>query len=374
VIFELPEEVIGIRNAVSEFAKKEIKPVADEYHKKKEYPWEIVRKAAKLGYVASHIPEEYGGSGVSALAGCVIVEEVCRADPGVGGAFINHIGAEQIIYFGTEEQKKKYLPPLARGEQICGICLTESQGGSEVAGITTRAEETSDEYVINGNKIFISNAPVASYLLVTARTSPDRYGGLSTFIVETNLEGVDISTLPIIDGYSLSPTGEISFSNVGIPKENLVGKLNNGFFQAMKWLDRFRPIVTAMCVGVAQGAYDLALEYAKTREQFGRKIFGFQSIRFKLADMAMKIEAARLMLYKNCALLDEDIFDTKFASMAKLFASEVVEEVASNAVSIHGAYGCSTDYPLYRYYATAKVTQIIEGTSEIHREVISRRL
>ena len=372
MLFELTEELTGVRKAVREFAKKEIKPVADSYCRENKYPRDLILKAAKLGYIASFIPQEYDGVGGSILADTIIKEEITAADPVIGMYFISHIGAKMIIQCGTEEQKRSCLPPIARGDQTCGIAMTEPQGGSNVSGIQTRATEVSDGYVMDGTKTFITNASSAEYLVVIARTSPEEHRGLSTFIVETKRPGIDIRPIEIMGGFP--PPGEVAFNEVKIPKENLLGEINRGFYQTMDWLDRSRSFITAYALGIAQGAFELALEYSKTRTQFGEPICNFQAIGSKLADMAIKVESARLMAYKLAAREDTGKPDTQFASMAKLYASEAAEAVASEAVMIHGAYGTSTEYPIHKYYACAKVSQIIEGTSQIHREVIARRL
>ncbi|MHC1584793.1 MAG: acyl-CoA dehydrogenase family protein, partial [Candidatus Syntropharchaeia archaeon] len=272
MLFDLPEEVKDIRDAVREFAEKEIRPVADEYHEKKEFPMDIVKKAAKLGYIAAYIPEEYGGVGAGVLADNVIKEEVARVDPGFGMAFYPTIGTKAILRSGNEEQKHKYLPKIAKGEMTTAFALTEPGGGSDVAGLQTSAKETKDGFLINGTKTFISNAPFADLFVVAARTGPDRYRGITLFLVEGDREGIERTTLDIIPGFSLSQTGEVVFNDVDVPKENILGELNNGFYHTMKWLDGSRSIIGALCLGYAQGAFDLALNYAKTREQFGKKL------------------------------------------------------------------------------------------------------
>lgn len=370
--FDLPEELKTIKKAIREFSQKEVKPAADEYYNQGTYPRDLIRRAAGLGYIAPFIPEEYGGAGEGALVDALVKEETTRTDPMIGMMLISYIGAKMIIKHGTQEQKKRYLPHIAQGEQICGICITEPKGGSDVSGIQTSAQVTSDGYILNGTKTFITNAPHADLLIVIARTDPEPHRGLSTFIVETDNKGVDIKPIEIMGKYP-SP-GEVALNDVMIPRENLVGELNRGFYQTMEWLDGSRSWVSSYALGVAQGAFDLALDYAKKREQFGQPIFNFQDIRFKLADMAIKVEAARLMCYKLCELEDEGVPRTQFASMTKLFVTEAAAKASSDAMMIYGAYGTSTEYQIQRYYTCAKISPIIEGTSQIHHEIVAKRL
>jgi len=373
-MFELPEEIKQIRSAVKKFAEAEIKPVCDEYHRKGEFPFELIKKAGSLGYLAAFIPEEYGGPGAGVLADNVIKEEIAKVDPAFAMAFMTHLGTEAILFFGNKEQKETYLPGVAEGKKIFAFAQTEEQGGSDVASIRTSAKKQGNSYVINGSKLFITNAAIADFFVVLARTSPERHKGLTMFIVDSHADGVEARKMDIIPGFSLSQTGEVLFNNVIVPEENLLGELNRGFYQAMRWLDRTRTLIGSFCLGTAEGAFNLGYNYAKERTLFGKKLFQFEDIRFRLSYLAAELEAAKLSIYRASALEEKGEPDTKLASMAKVFASKLAEEAASLTFTLHGGYGASMEYPIYKFWNSAKISQIIEGATEIHKEIIAKRL
>jgi acyl-CoA dehydrogenase len=372
--FELTPEQIDIKMAVKEFAEKEISPICDEYHKEEKYPFDIIKKAAKEGYIAAFIPEEYGGAGAGIFVDNLIKEEITKVDPGFGMALITHKGLEAVIQHGTDEQKERYLPAVAKGDEIWSYAMTEPQGGSDVSGTMTSAKEDGDYYLLNGTKTFITGAPVASHAVIVARTSPEKHKGLSQIIIDTKEKGVTINKLDIIPGYTLGETGEINLNDVAAPKENLLGELNRGFYHAMEWLDWSRTWVGIWCLGVAEGAFNLGYNYANQRELFGEKIFNFQSLKHQFAFLAAKIEAIKLLMYKASMMADKNIPNPEIRSMGKMLAAELAEEVASFTFTVHGAYGATTDYPVYRFWNSAKIAQLIEGTPQIHREVIGKRL
>ena len=372
--FELTPEQIDIKMAVKEFAEKEISPICDEYHKEGKCPFNIIKKAAKEGYIAAFIPEEYGGVGAGIFADNLMREEITKVDPGFGMASITYIGTEAIIQHGTDEQKERYLPSVAKGDEIWSYAITEPQGGSDVAGITTSAKEDGDYYILNGTKTFITNAPVAGHAVIIAKTSPERHQGLSQIIVDTKEKGDTINKLNLIPGYTLNGTGEINLNEVAVPKENLLGELNRGFYHTMDWLNWSRTWVGSWCLGIAEGAFNLGYNYANQRELFGEKIFNFQSLKHQFAFLAAKIEAVRLLMYKASMMADKGIFNPEMRSMGKMLAAELAEEVASFVFTVHGGYATTMDYPVYRFWNSAKISQIIEGTPQIHREVIGKRL
>lgn len=376
--FELDQEQRLIRETVREFSENEIAPVAAEYNRKGEYPEEIIQKASELGIAISWIPEEYGGSDMDALADAIIKEEVCRADPGVGYAIISQgNGGRMILQFGTDEQKETYLTGLANG-MTGAIAITEPDAGSATRYMRTRAEPDGDELVLSGEKTFITNATEADFLLVMARTHPDSQPGekegISAIIVDLPCDGVEVEKIDMM-GLDAGRTGQVVFNDARVPRENVVGEENNGYHQLLEWFNASRNYVGPTAVGIAQGAYDEALAYATEREAFDKPIGEYQAIRHKLADMVIEIEASRLLCYQSAAHQVEHGQASPFlASMSKLKASEVAERVASDAVQIHGGYGYSKEFDVERYYRAAKVMQIIEGTSEIQRDIIGKHV
>ena len=374
-MFELPEDIKLLKNAVREFAEKEIKPFGKEYDEKGEYPWEILRKAAKLGYIAPDLPEEYGGSNLSVLGCAVIVEEFTRADSSIGTAiFSSSLGCPMVKYFGTEEQKEKYLPRIPKGEAVSAIAITEPDCGTDVAAIKTRATKKDGGWMLNGTKTFITNGSIADWVVVLAKTNPELgYKGMSAFIVETSWEGYEARRIKKM-GLNCHDTAEVFLRDVFVPSENLVGMENMGFYQLMRFFNESRIGVAASQLGMAEGAYERALEYARQRKSFGKPLIEHQAVAFKLADMFTEIEAARLLVYRAAWLLDSGSPNPALSSAAKLFASEVAVRVTYEAVQIFGGYGYSKEYDVERYYRDARVGTIYEGTSEAQRIVISRFL
>jgi len=377
--FELTEEQMDIKKAVREFCEKEFTlELGFEFDKKEAHPTELYRKAAKLGFTSLRFPEEYGGQGYGVLEECLATEEMCRADPGLGVAVMSGTFASDIIMeHGTPEQKKKYISPLCKGEFISAGAFTEPAHGSDIARMDTTAVKSGGEWVINGSKTFITNAPVANFFLVLCQTDPKvdpSYRGESIIIVDRNTLGVDVNQLKDKMGIRPAITGEVSFSDVKVPEANLVGELNKGFYQVMGFFDVSRAPVAAQAVGMAQGAFERAFNYAKQREQFGSPIIQFQAISFRLAEMAMKIEAARLLTHKAAWLIDQGKTDAMITSMAKAFASRVAVEVTDWAIQVHGGYGYMGDYHVERFHRCAKITEIYEGTSEIQMLTIMRYL
>lgn len=376
--FELTEEQKLICKTAREFAEKVIRPVAQEHDETGKYPKEIIEQAKKLDLVAPALPQEYGGAGLDFLSAMIVIEELFRGDPGIALAISARIfGSDSILEFGTDEQKKKFLVPVAKGDWVCGAAITEAEAGSDVAAMKTRAEKQGKEFVINGNKIFITNGTVANYLIIYARTTPnppERHGGITAFIVEADRPGFSARPMKNKLGIRASDLAEISFDNVRVPEENVVGTVDMAFYQLMQFFSRGRTAVAAQAVGIAQGALDEALKYSQERKTFGKPICDHQGIQFKLADMATKLEAARWLVYRAAWLISKGGNPAREASMAKLFAARVACEVADDALQIHGGYGFFKDYPVERFYRDAKVTELYEGTSEIQRIIIARSL
>jgi alkylation response protein AidB-like acyl-CoA dehydrogenase len=379
--FGLSQEQKQIRDEVRKFAENEIKPIANEYDREEKYPHEIIDKAAEMGMTGPNIPIEYGGAGYSNVDTMIIVEELFAADPGVALSLVSTaFGTENIIEFGTEEQKEEYLEPVARGEMITGAAISEPHAGSDVSSISTTAEKDGDEWVINGNKMWITNGTVADYVVALCQTDPDasgRYNGFSQIIIETDRDGFEAEKITGKMGIRASDTAELILNDVRVPEENLVGTRGAGFLQQMQFFDETRTAVAAQGVGIAKGAADRALQYSQEREQFGREIGEFQAIEHKLADMYTSIETARLLTYKSAWAVDNDDDDTnltKLASMAKEYASRIAVDVANEAVQIHGGAGFVDDFDVERFYRDAKITQIYEGTTEIQKNIIAREL
>ncbi|RLG71491.1 MAG: acyl-CoA dehydrogenase [Thermoprotei archaeon] len=372
-MFELTEEQLDIRCAVREFCEREFTPeLALECDKEEKFPWELFKKAAKLGFTSMRFPEEYGGQGYGLLEECLVIEEMCRADSGLGVAITaTTFASDLILWYGTEEQKEKYLPPLCRGEYISSGAFTEPARGSDLATrLDTKAVKYGGEWWINGTKTFITNAPIANFFIVLCQTDMKvvpAYRGQTLFIVDRDTPGVEVTKLENKMGIRASPTGEISFSDVKVGEEQILGELSRGFYYTIEFLDKTRVAVAAQAVGIAQGAFEIAFKYAKTREAFGQPILQFQGIGFKLADMAMKIEAARLLTYKAAWQIDHGKLDPALTAMAKTFASRTAVEVTDNAIQILGGYGYMGEYRVERYHRDAKITEIYEGTTEIQK-------
>ncbi|AHF99099.1 acyl-CoA dehydrogenase [Halostagnicola larsenii XH-48] len=376
--FGLSDEQQQIREEVTRFAENEIVPVAEEYDVEEKYPHDVVDKAAEMGLTGSYIPMEYGGAGYSILDTAIITEELFSYDPGIALSIVStSFGCEAIMNFGTEDQKERFLEPVALGEKISGAAISEPDTGSDVSSVSTRAEKDGDEWVINGNKMWITNGTVGDFFVVLCKTNPDaegRYNGFSQIIVESDRDGFQADKITGKLGIRASDTAELVFDDVRVPEENLVGTKDAAFMQQMQFFDETRTAVAAQGVGIAKGATRAALEYAQDREQFGKSISEFQAIQHKLAEMATNTEAARNLTYKSAWNVDQGGDVTKLASMAKEYASRVAVEVADEAVQIHGGAGYVNDFPVERFYRDAKITQIYEGTSEIQKNVIAREL
>ena len=377
--FGLTEEQQAVRDEVRRFAENEVAPVAKEYDQEEKFPWEVMDEAAKMGLTGANIPVEYGGAGYSPLETAIITEELFAVDPGIGLCVTSAaFGADAIIEFGTEEQKEEYLTPVAEGDAIMGTAISEPDTGSDVSSVSTTAEKDGDEWVINGNKMWITNGSVGDYFVVMTETDPDvddRYSGFSQIIVESDRDGFEADKITGKLGIRASDTAELIFDDVRVPEENLVGTRGMGFLQLMQFFDETRTAVAAQGVGIAKGAAERALEYAEEREQFGRSISEFQAIQHKLAEMHTQTEAARNLTYKSAWSVENDEGNlTQLASMAKEYASRIAVEVADEAVQVHGGSGYVNDFDVERFYRDAKITQIYEGTTEIQKNVIAREL
>ena len=376
--FGLSDEQKAIRDEVRKFADNEIRPIAKEYDVAEEYPWEIMDKAAEMGLLGAHIPMEYGGAGYSNLESVIITEELFAVDAGIGLCITSAaFGADAIMGFGSDEQKERFLTPVAEGEAIMGAAISEPDTGSDVSSVSTGAEKDGDEWVINGNKMWITNGSVGDYYVVLCETDPDadgRYNGFSQIVVESDRDGFEADKITGKLGIRSSDTAELILDDVRVPEENLVGTRGMGFLQQMQFFDETRTAVAAQGVGIAKGASEAALKYAEEREQFGRPIGDFQAIQHKLADMHTRTEAARNLTYKAAWSVDQGEDITKLASMAKEYASRVAVDVANEAVQIHGGAGYVNDFPVERFYRDAKITQIYEGTTEIQKNIIAREL
>lgn len=375
--FRLSEEHDMIRKMVRDFAKNEVAPTAAERDEEERFDREIFDKMAELGLTGIPWPEEYGGIGSDYLAYCIAVEELSRVCASTGVMLSAHtsLAGWPIFKFGNEEQKQKYLRPMAEGKSIGAYGLTEPGSGSDAGAMRTTAKEDGDHYVLNGSKIFITNGGVADIYVVFALTDPSsKHKGTTAFIVESSFPGFSVGKKEKKLGIRSSPTTEIIFEDCRVPKENILGEVGEGFKIAMMTLDGGRNGIAAQAVGIAQGALDAAVDYAKERQQFGKPIAANQGIGFKLADMATSVEAARLLTYQAAWLESEGLPYGKESAMSKLFAGDAAMKVTTEAVQVFGGYGYTKDYPVERFMRDAKITQIYEGTQEIQRLVISRML
>jgi len=375
--FQLTEEHVLIKNMVREFAEKEIAPRAEEIDATDQFPADIFKRMAELGLLGIPFAEEYGGAGGDYISLLIAMEEIARVSGTVAIILDAHTSlcCEPIHLFGTEAQKKKYLPPLVSGEKVGAFGLTEPNAGSDAGATRTRAVRDGDEWVINGKKLFITNGSIADVLVITAKTNLDKgTRGISSFIIEKGTPGFQVGRDEKKMGLKGSVTSELFFENCRIPAENLLGRENEGFKQFLTTLDAGRLAISAMAVGLAQGAFDRAVAYAKERVQFDRPIAQFQAIQWMIADMATDIEAARLMVNRAAWLKGQGARFTKEAAMAKLFATEVSERVCYKAIQIHGGYGYVREYAVERMYRDQRLCAIGEGTNEIQRLVIARQI
>jgi len=373
----LSENQKMIRDMVKEFAEREIAPVAADLDKNEEYPMEILKKMAQLGLLGIIIPQEYGGANADTISYALVIEEISKkcASTGVVTSVHNSLVCWPIMNFGTDEQKQKYLPVLARGEKIGAFAATEPNAGSDLGAMETTAQLDGDEYIINGSKTFITSGSKAGILIVFAVTDKSAGSkGISAFIVENDMPGFKVGSIFEKLGINASLTSELIFENMRVPKENLLGKEGEGFKIALMTLDSGRIGIGAQAVGIAQAALDESIEYAKQREQFGRPISKFQAIQWMIADMATRVEASRLLVLNAAFAKDHKKRFSKEAAMAKLFAAETAIDATLKAVQIHGGYGYTKEYLVERLFRDAKITEIYEGTSEIQRLVIASNL
>lgn len=377
--FELNEEQRMYRDAVRNFARKELAPYAAEIDENRELRWEAIKKMPELGLTGLQVPEAYGGAGLDGISAAIAIEEIGYACGSTGLSLAAHNGlcCFPLTRWGTEEQKQKYLPILTSGEVLGALALTEPNAGSDLAGgVRTSAVVEGDSWIVDGHKAWITNASKSPVVITLTRTHPDAKPSrsLSMLIVDNPAEGLTVHAKENKMGVQGSPTHQISYDNVRVPRATgVLGEEGEGFYQTMQTLDGGRIGIGALCVGLAQSAMDAAIKYAQEREAFGSPIAKYQAIQWMIADAATEIEAARLMVYRAAWLRDQGKDFTKAAAMGKLFASEVAERVAFNAVQIHGSYGYSREFPVERIYRDQRLMTIGEGTSEIQRLVIARR-
>ena len=374
--FELTKSQKEIQKAAREFAKGEFdKDLVLELDRKHEFPTKVWKKAADLGFIGVHYPEEYSGQGLGLLENIIIADEFCAQDSTMGSAVVlASFASECILRFGSEEMKQKYLPAVAEGKMLSSGSFTEPDHGSDITAVDTTAVRDGDEWVINGTKTFITNGGMAGFyctMCQTDSTVQPSYRGISLILVEADREGLTTADVGDKMGIHMMSTAEINYKDVRVPVENTIGQEGKGFYQVLEFFDESRILVAAQALGIAQGAYNRALAYVKQREQFGRKIAQFQVTQHKLADMATKIELARLITYKAAWNFDQGRIDPKLTSMAKMYAARSAVEVADEAIQLLGGYGYMTEYEVERFYRDAKITEIYEGTKEIQKNTIA---
>ncbi len=378
--FDLTEEQIDIRDAVREFCEKEFTDeLTRECRESEEYPWELSRKAAGLGFIGIHFPEEYGGQGYGYLENAIVAEEMTRANPELGITLtFADFGTELILLFGTEEQKERYVPRIAKGEGLSAAAFTEPSGGSDISKVLeTVALTEGGEFVLNGSKTFITNANISDFIVTICQTDPESkppYRGQSIIVVESGTPGVDTTKLKGKLGLRPSQTCEVAFSDARVPEGNLLGELDRGFYHTLEFLNESRIEIAAQGVGIAQGALDRAVDYAKERVLFGKPLAELQAVSHKLADMAIKVEAARLLTHKAAWLCDQGRPDSMVSSIAKTYAARAGVEVTDEAAQIFGGYYFLDDYDIEMFYRHAKIIEIYEGTKEVHKNNIARCL
>ncbi len=377
-VFDLTDDQREFRRVLRNFVAERIAPNAPGYDEREEYPSESFKACCELEIPALGVPAEYGGQGADLVTQAIAVEEIARGCASTAvTVLISKLGMLPVMNFGSEEMKHKYLPRVASGEGQASYCLSEADAGSDVVSMHARAVRDGDAYVISGTKYWITNAGISDTYTVFAKTDPAAgHRGISCFLVEKDW-GVKVAKLEHKMGLRASPTGEVLFDEIRVPVENRIGEEGQGFYIAMHTLDRSRPTIGAQAVGIAQGALDYAAGYLKQRKQFGRPVADFQGLRFMVADMAMRIEAARTLVYRACAAVDAgDPFGdlSSLGAMAKCFASDVAMQVATDAVQLLGGYGYTREFPVERFMRDAKITQIYEGTNQVQRVVIAKRL
>ncbi|NIQ38842.1 MAG: acyl-CoA dehydrogenase [Proteobacteria bacterium] len=377
--FELTDEQKDIQRAAREFAQGEFdRDLAMELEREHSFPKSIWKKACKLGFVGIHFPEEYGGQGLGIVENAIVVEAFCRQDSGIGVALtLADFSSEVILRFGTDTQKKKYLPPVARGEAISAGAYTEPDHGSDITRLSTTAMKDDKGFVLNGTKTFTTNGTMADYFVILAQTDPKvdpPHRGMSTILLEKETPGFEATELGDKMGIRMTSTAELSLSDVRVPVKNIIGKEHRGFYQVLEFFDESRIEIAAQALGIGQGAFDRAIAYAKERRQFGRRIADFQATQHKLADMYTMLETARLLTYKAAWNFDHGRIDPRLTSMAKMHAGRVGVEVADEAIQILGGYGYITEYEVERFYRDAKIMEIYEGTREIQKNTIASSL
>ena len=376
--FNLTDEQKDIIKAAREFAEKEFPGLAQECDRKEESPDPLWKKACELGFVGLFIPEVYGGPGLGYLEQCLINEEFWRVDPGLASSILStSFGSEMILLFGTEEQKKKRLPPLVQGKAITGAAITEPDAGSDVSSVATTAVLDGEEYILNGSKSFITNGTRANFLQVLCITEPkasSSHDRFSVITVETDRKGFEAIKLRNKLGIRASDTADLTFSDIRVPKENLVGVAGRGFQQFMSFFDHTRIHVCAQAIGIAQGAMEQAIKHVRSRQQFRKPLASFQATQFKIAEMATRIEAGRTLYHRAAWLVDHGKVDSPLIAMAKWFTGETAVRVAEEALQLHGGYGFIGDYNIERFYRDSKIVEIYEGTKEIEKTIIAREL
>ena len=373
--FKLNDEQEWIRQAAHEFAKGEFdKDVALEHERGHKFPYDIWKKACELGFVGIHYPEKYGGQEYGLLENALVVEAFCRQDSGLGIA-LGHADstAEMILRFGTDEQKEKYLLPVTHGKAISSGAFTEPDHGSDIASLETTAVRDKDGYVINGSKMFITNGPIADFLIVLCQSDQNAtHSGQSVLVVDKGTPGLTADDVGEKMGNKMIPTGQISFNDVRVPLSNLIGEEGRGFYQALRIIEEIRVEIAAMAVGIAQGAFDRTVDYVKQRTQFGRKLKEFQATQHKLAELLAKIETARFIVYRAAWGIDQNNLDPKTTSIAKMYAARTAVEVADEAIQLHGGYGYMLEYEVERFYRDARLMEIYGGTREIQKNTIAK--
>lgn len=376
VDFSLSEEQLEFQNLARDFAQKEVAPKAAHHDETGEYPHEIIKKAHDLGLMNTHIPEEYGGMGLGVLDGCIISEEIAAGCTGIGTAMeANGLAQAPVIVAGNDDQKKRFLTPMTEEPLLAAYCVTEPGAGSDVAGMKTTAKLVGDEYIVNGSKMWITNASVAHWYIVVAVTDPEKaHKGMTAFLVNTDTPGIIVGKKEKNMGQRCSDTRGITFEDVKIPKANRLGEEGMGFLIAMSAFDHTRPMVASAAVGLARSAMEHSIKYSTERFTFGKPLAKHQAISFMIADMAKDIEAARMLVWQAAWQIDNGIRNTKLAAMAKAFAADAAMKIATDAVQIHGGYGYSNEYPVEKLMRDAKIFQIYEGTSQIQRLIIAKEL
>jgi acyl-CoA dehydrogenase len=374
--FKLTEEQQQIQDLARDFARTEIQPAAPHHDKTGEFPREICRKAWELGLMNTHIPESYGGSGLGVFEGCLIAEEIAWGCTGIGTAMeANTLAEAPVIVAGSEEQKRRFLAPMTREFRFAAYCVTEPDAGSDVAGIKTIARRVGDDYVLNGSKMWITNGSVADWYFVLALTDPEKkHRGMSGFLVDRATPGIEVGKKEWNLGQHASDTRALTFTDVKVPAANRLGNEGDGFRIAMGAFDHTRPVVSSAAVGLARSAMEHAVRYAQERKSFGVPLAAHQAISFMIAEMAMNIEAARLLVWKAASTIDAGERNTRYAAYAKAFAADMAMKTALDAVQVFGGYGFSTEYPVEKLMRDAKVFQIYEGTSQIQRLIIAKEI